>query len=222
VTMSPKTTKAPTPNKMIGHGLDCLRRSLTRGLSSRAIFESKPLKFGGESFGEVISGSGATAAGAITLAIGTNGLAMIGPGGLAAGGLTTVVAGTVGRAAAGPVETCLPEVAGFEGTTAGTEADSAKSKLLRSVAVGKRTTSWHLGHLILRPKTSAGTVNDAEQLGQATLTLNMRRLSWSDAKKDPSEPLLTLHCTRIRRNCPFRTSRKKMELRGRPGYRPYF
>ncbi|MDP1562480.1 MAG: hypothetical protein Q8M16_13965 [Pirellulaceae bacterium] len=53
---------------------------------------------------------------------------------------------------------------------------------------GKRTISWHLGHLILRPKTSAGTLKDAEQLGHGTLTFDMRRLSWSDTKKGPSEP----------------------------------
>lgn len=62
-----------------------------------------------------------------------------------------------------------------------------------SLWAGKRTTSRHFGHLILRPKTSVGTVKEAEQLGHATLTLDMTQLSWSDTKKRPIRaPLIVL------------------------------
>jgi hypothetical protein len=41
---------------------------------------------------------------------------------------------------------------------------------------GRRTTSRHFGHLILRPRISAGTVNEAEQLGQATATFDITQI----------------------------------------------
>jgi len=63
-----------------------------------------------------------------------------------------------------------PEWAGL------TVAESGADASLAVAAAGKRTICWHLGHLTLRPKTSVGTVNVAEQLGQSTDTLDMVRV----------------------------------------------
>ncbi|MBL8854049.1 MAG: hypothetical protein JNK57_08765 [Planctomycetaceae bacterium] len=155
------------------------------------------------------------APGVTTVAIGKIGLAIIGAAGLAGAGFAR--AGLAGAGLAGTglgLEDAGLAGLGFVGTGLGfvgiglgeavvgvvllpaTEAGFGLTVAVapgNSLWAGKRTTSRHFGHLILRPKTSVGTVKEAEQLGHATLTLDMTQLSWSDTKKRPIRaPLIVL------------------------------
>lgn len=162
------------------------------------------------------------APGVTTVAIGKIGLAIIGAAGLAGAGFAGAglagagLAGTglgledAGLAGLGFLGAGLGFVGtglGFVGVGLGeavvgvvllpaTEAGFGLTVAVapgNSLWAGKRTTSRHFGHLILRPKTSVGTVKEAEQLGHATLTLDMTQLSWSDTKKRPIRaPLIVL------------------------------
>lgn len=89
---------------------------------------------------------------------------------------------------------------------------SVATECLLSSGFGNRTTSWHFGHLILRPKTSIGTVNEAEQLGQVTLAFDMRRLSTSDKKLGPVGAHSGLYYIRCTLRCPFATGVKPADF----------
>lgn len=88
------------------------------------------------------------------------------------GGRGVVVLGLGSRDNSGEAE----EAEGAAGTVGCPETCAGAGSLLAVGLAGKRTISWHLGHLTFRPSTSAGTVNVAAQLGQSTATLDMGRV----------------------------------------------
>ena len=142
-----------------------------------------------------------SASGEMTFAMGTIGLAMIGAAGVGADMIGAAGVGAVGVGAAG-----------LGMVVAGGGSFSVATECLLSSGFGNRTTSWHFGHLILRPKTSIGTVNEAEQLGQVTLAFDMRRLSTSDKKLGPVGAHSGLYYIRCTLRCPFATGVKPADF----------
>lgn len=175
----PKTANAPSARRMAGQGFVRRRRSLTRGLSTTAGANASRLS---DSAAEITAAgeagtTGETGAaddtGAVsTLAIGTTGAVGVVAGELARGG-----AAGAGAGAAGAGALALDAAAGA--VTEGARVESVEAvepgapESIAAALAGKRTIAWHLGHLTLRPSTSVGTVNEAEQLGQSTATLDM-------------------------------------------------